>query len=69
MHDRNPDVALTPEEAAAGIRKYRSAEEQDLARLKEAINRTPDEKFSFLMGLMRLQRLMQESKMVQKSDQ
>ncbi len=67
MPDQNPDVALTPEEAAAGIRKYRNAEEQDLARLKEAINRTPDEKFSFLMGLMRLQKAFDRSVLSKKS--
>jgi hypothetical protein len=38
-----------------GPRYYASAEEQELARLKEAINRTDKEKFLFLMQLMKLQ--------------
>lgn len=66
MSDQNPDISLTPEEWAAGIRKYRNAEEQDLARLKEAMNRTGDEKFAYLMNLMRIQRLYEQSMKLQK---
>ncbi len=61
MLDQNPDISLTKEEAAAGIRKYHNAEEQDLARLKEAMARTGDEKFAYLMNLMRMQRLFEQS--------
>ena len=42
------------------IRFYSSAEEQELSRLKEAINRTDTEKFLFLMNLMKLQKLMRK---------
>jgi len=42
------------EAAGKEIRFYASAEEQDLARLKEALSRTPTEKFAFLMNLMKL---------------
>ena len=55
MPNRNPGTSLTKEEVTAGIRKYRNVEEQDITRLREAVNRTPDEKFSFLMELMRMQ--------------
>ncbi|WP_132050946.1 hypothetical protein [Pseudocnuella soli] len=61
QHD-NPSTALTSEEAATGIRKYRNAEEQDLDRLREALRRTPEERFAFLMELMRMHRLMQAAK-------
>jgi hypothetical protein len=46
-----------------GPRFYSSSEEQELARLKEAINRTDTEKFFFLMNLMKLQRTMQKGKL------
>ena len=46
-----------------GPRFYSSPEEQELARLKEAINRTDREKFFFLMNLMKLQRTMQKGKL------
>jgi hypothetical protein len=42
------------------IRFYSSLEEQELSRLKEAINRTDTEKFLFLMSLMKLQKLMRK---------
>ena len=42
------------------IRVYSSPEEQELSRLKEAINRTDTEKFLFLMSLMKLQKLMRK---------
>jgi hypothetical protein len=37
------------------IRFYKSADDQDLDRIKEAVNRTDAEKFAFLMNLMKLQ--------------
>jgi hypothetical protein len=49
-----------------GPRFYSSPEEQELARLKEAINRTDSEKFFFLMNLMKLQRTMQKGKLYHK---
>lgn len=39
------------------IRFYSSPEEQDRARLKEAIQRTDSQKFFFLMNLMKLQKV------------
>ena len=42
------------------IRFYSSPEEQEIARLKEAISRTDTEKFYFLMNLMKLQKLMKK---------
>ena len=43
-----------------GIRFYSSPEEQEQARLRDAIRRTDSEKFFFLMNLMKLQRLMKK---------
>lgn len=40
------------------IRYYSSPEAQELARLKEAISRTDEEKFIYLMNLMKLQKTM-----------
>jgi hypothetical protein len=44
------------------IRFYSSPEEQDKARLKEAINRTNAENFQFLMNLMKMQQIMKKGK-------
>ena len=41
----------------ADIRSYTSAEEQEMARLREAINRSDNEKFYFLMNLMKMQQI------------
>ena len=49
--------------AEEGPRFYSSPEEQEMARLKEAINRSDSEKFFFLMNLMKLQRTMQKGKL------
>lgn len=38
-----------------GPKFYASQEEQEMSRLKEALNRTGEEKFYFLMQLMKLQ--------------
>lgn len=46
-----------------GPRFYSSSEEQEIARLKEAIARTDTEKFFFLMNLMKLQRTMSQGKL------
>ena len=46
-----------------GPRFYCSPEEQEIPRLKQAINRTDSEKFFFLMNLMKLQRIMQKGKL------
>jgi hypothetical protein len=40
---------------------YSSPEEQELARLKEAINRTDTEKFYFLMTLMKMNNSMKKA--------
>ena len=53
MNDYPPDdknKSLVEE----GIRFHSSPEEQDLARLKDAIRRTDSENFFFLMNLMKL---------------
>ena len=42
------------------IRFYSSPEQQEMARLREAISRTDTEKFYFLMNLMKLQKLMKK---------
>ena len=49
--------------AEEGPRFYSSPEEQEMARLKEAINRSDSEKFFFLMNLMKLQQAMQKGKL------
>lgn len=48
----------------AGMRVYASAAEQELDRLKEALRRTPEERFKFLMVLMRMQQTMQTARLV-----
>jgi hypothetical protein len=47
-----------------GPRFYSSQEEQELARLREALARTDEEKFYHLMNLMKLQRLMSKAKFI-----
>ena len=59
---------VTGKERAAGLRTYQSVEEQENDRLREAMRRTPDEKFAFLMELMRMQRLMKGAKWVKQSN-
>lgn len=49
-----------------GIRFYSSAEEQELAYLKEGIKRTHEERFLYLMKLMKMQRSMQGAKFIDK---
>ena len=53
-HDKNKNVLNED------IRFYSSPEEQEMARLKDAISRTDTEKFYFLMNLMKLQKLMKK---------
>lgn len=53
-HDKNKNVLKED------IRFYSSPEEQEMARLKDAISRTDTEKFYFLMNLMKLQKLMKK---------
>ena len=57
QYEQNNSKSIAKE---GGIRFYTSAEEQELARLQEAINRTDTEKFYHLMTLMKLQRIMQK---------
>jgi hypothetical protein len=59
QYPQNDQISKAKE---AGIRFYSSPEEQEEARLQEALNRTPTERFQFLMHLMKLQRLMNQEK-------
>ena len=52
---------------AMGVKFYDSPEEQELAYLKDALKRTDEERFVFLMNLMKLQRLMKQAKFVEKT--
>lgn len=47
-----------------GIRFYQSSEENEMAYLKEALKRTDEERFAFLLNLMEMQRIMKEVKFV-----
>ena len=51
----------------AGVRFYSSPEEQERARLKEAIDRTDTEKFYHLMTLMKMQRVMKKGELHHKA--
>lgn len=44
------------------MRFYASQEEQELARLKEAMSRTATEKFYSLMGMMKIGNMMKKAK-------
>lgn len=55
MKNYNADKAESMAEES-GIRFYTTPEEQELSRLKDAINRTDTEKFYHLMALMKIQR-------------
>ena len=50
---------------AMGVKFYDSPEEQELAYLKDALKRTDEERFVFLMNLMKLQRLMKQENLIQ----
>lgn len=57
-YEQNKAKSLAEER---GIRFYTSSEEQELSRLKEAINRTDTEKFYHLMTLMKMQQAMKNA--------
>jgi hypothetical protein len=45
---------------AIGVRFYNSAEDKELSYLEEALNRTDEERFVFLMNLMKMQNVMKQ---------
>ena len=60
-YHQNIDIQKAEE---AGIRFYSSVEEQELAYLKEALERTDDEIFLFLMNLMKMGQVMKKAKFI-----
>ncbi len=56
--EKYEDHNLTSIAEEAGIRFYSSAEDKEMAQLREAINRSDTDKFYHLMNLMKLQKLM-----------
>ncbi|MDB5206289.1 MAG: hypothetical protein JWR72_1364 [Flavisolibacter sp.] len=62
-YPQNIDVQKAEE---AGIRFYSSSEDQELAYLKEALKRTDEEKFFFLMNLMKMGQVMSKAKFIDK---
>ena len=65
MSKPNQEIDIEKAEKA-GIRFFSSAEEQELAYLREAVKKTDEERFFYLMKLMKMQRAMQEVKFVDK---
>lgn len=64
---KNGLTELEIEQAKAlGVRFYESPEEQELDYLREALKRTPEERFCFLMKLMKMQETMKQAKWVNK---
>lgn len=51
---------------AMGVKFYDSPEEQELAYLREGLRRTPEERFLFLMKLMKIQETLKKAKLVHK---
>ena len=45
----------------AGIRFFKSSEEQELFYLREALDRTPEERFLFMTMLMKIERQFRKS--------
>lgn len=62
MSDTSKHNTPVETDQPTGMRVYASAAEQELDRLKEALLRTPEERFQFLMMLMRMQLTMKGSK-------
>jgi len=56
--DKSPEV----NEDGSAMRFYASQEEQELARLKEAMSRSATEKFYRLMGLMKTGNMLKKAK-------
>ena len=57
-NDKSPEV----NEDGSAMRFYASQEEQELARLKEAMGRSATEKFYLLMGLMKTGAMLKKAK-------
>lgn len=51
---------------AMGVKFYNSSEEAELDYLREGLKRTDEERFLFLMHLMKWQRLMKKAKFIEK---
>jgi len=49
-----------------GVKFYNSPEEQELDYLREGLRRTPEERFYFLMKLMKIQETLKRGKLVHK---
>lgn len=62
-YPQNIDIQKAEE---AGIRFYSSGDDQELAYLKEALERTDEEKFLFLMNLMKMGKVMSQAKFIDK---
>ena len=60
-YENNDKVSAVNEDNGA-MRFYASQEEQELARLKEAMSRTATEKFYSLMGMMKIGNMMKKAK-------
>lgn len=51
---------------AMGVKFYNSPEEAELDYLREGLRRTPEERFLFLMKLMKIQETLKKGKLVHK---
>jgi len=58
---KNNDKNSIVNEDDGAMRFYASQEEQELARLKESMNRTATEKFYRLVGLMKVGNMMKKA--------
>ena len=66
MKEENKNIDFEKAKAA-GIRFYASPEEKEMAYLEEAMARTDQEKFLYLMNLIKMQRVMKRAKFVEKT--
>jgi hypothetical protein len=66
-YQQNDDKSSEVNEEGSAMRFYASQEEQELARLKEAMSRTATEKFYSLMGMMKIGNLMKKAVIRHKS--
>ncbi len=51
---------------AMGVKFYDSPEEAELDYLREGLKRTPEERFRFLMMLMKMQETMKKARLIHK---
>ena len=65
MEDEKKNILQEPT-TPYGPRFYASAEEQEMERLKEAIQRTDEEKFHYLMMLMKIGKTMAKATITNK---